>query len=251
MRLGSLASSVSARISVQRVTLNLVCDSRSGSWMIMGILQRYARNGKRHKAKACGGLRLLVWYAVPNSQCPAAKPVCAASKHSRNQNASLWKSFEGCSGWSRQRMLTEVLSEGAFTFTGLGESASASLGCSHRRDRRSKQLYPTCSELKIFPIASSEDILAVSITRTSSFQGSYSRLTTSSQVGSRRSLISAILVSTRSRCSRRFEQITSSSKIGALSDFATSRQASLVALTGFTQSATTDAPRRRFSAATR
>ena len=117
---------------------------------------------------------------------------------------------------------------GAFTFTGLGESASASLGCSHRRDRRSKQLYPTCSELKIFPIASSEDILAVSITRTSSFQGSYSRLTTSSQVGSRRSLISAILVSTRSRCSRRFEQITSISKIGALSDFATSRQASLV-----------------------
>ena len=44
------------------MTLNLVCDSRSGSWMIMGILQRYARNGKRHKAKACGGLRLRVWY---------------------------------------------------------------------------------------------------------------------------------------------------------------------------------------------
>jgi hypothetical protein len=55
------------------------------------------------------------------------------------------------------------------------------------------------------------------------------RLTTSSQVGNRRSLISAVLVSTRSRCSRRLEQITSISKIGALSDFATSRQASLVA----------------------
>src|SRR5262249_26860145 len=76
------------------------------------------------------------------------------------------------------------------------------------------QLYPTCSELKIFPIASSEEALAVSITRTSSFQGSYSRLTTSSQVGNRKSLISAVLVSTRSRCSRRFEQITSISKIG-------------------------------------
>lgn len=235
MRLGSLASSVSARISVQRVTLNLVCDSRSGSWMIMGILQRYARNGKRHKAKACGGLRLLVWYAVPNSQCPAAKPVCAAPKqlgeevrHSRNQTHFFGRASKGARAGVGKGCSRKYYPRGAFTFTGLGESASASLGCSHRRDRRSKQLYPTCSELKIFPIASSEDILAVSITRTSSFQGSYSRLTTSSQVGSRRSLISAILVSTRSRCSRRFEQITSISKIGALSDFATSRQASLV-----------------------
>src|SRR5215831_17363356 len=54
MRLGILASLVSARISVQRLTLNLVCDSRSGSWMVMGILQRYARNGKWHKSKGYG-----------------------------------------------------------------------------------------------------------------------------------------------------------------------------------------------------
>ena len=51
MRSGSFARRGSAAISTQRFRLNLVCDLRSGSSIIIGTPARYARNGKRHKTQ--------------------------------------------------------------------------------------------------------------------------------------------------------------------------------------------------------
>ena len=49
MRSDSFARRGSAAISVQRSRLNLVCDLRSGSSIMIGTPGRYVRNGKRHK----------------------------------------------------------------------------------------------------------------------------------------------------------------------------------------------------------
>jgi hypothetical protein len=62
MRSDSFARRGSAAISVQRSRLNLVCDLRSGSSIMIGTPGRYVRNGKRHKEQnqeGCGGLRLV------------------------------------------------------------------------------------------------------------------------------------------------------------------------------------------------
>jgi hypothetical protein len=87
--------------------------------------------------------------------------------------------------------------------------------------------------------------LAVSITICPRSQDSYSRETTSCQVGSLNPLISALLVSTLFRCCAGSEHVTSTSTALACARSATLIQASRVSRSGLTESATTVLPRRR------
>jgi hypothetical protein len=106
--------------------------------------------------------------------------------------------------------------------------------CSGNRSRRSLTLSATLR-------------LAVSMTIWSRSQGSYSRETTSCQVGSLNPLISVLLVSTLFRCWAGSEHVTSTSMALARARSATLVQTSRVSRSGLTESATTVLPRRRLS----
>ena len=97
--------------------------------------------------------------------------------------------------------------------------------------------------------ASRTDFEAVSITVCGVFQAWKSSLLTGSQVGAVNPAMSDVRCSTRRLCSSLSEQRTWTSMNSAAALLATSLHAWRVICKGFTESATTERPTRRFSAA--